>query len=244
MYKIALCDDLKSENVKLEEFINEYKLNNPTYDISITTFTSGYDVIDYIEKYGDFDLYFLDIYMKGITGIELATKLRETRKTSFDICFSTTSPIFAIDAYGLDAIQYFVKPYYKDQVFKLLDRIITQKDFSRSNLSMIKKTSGGVRKIMLSDVIYVETYGHYQNVHLSTDETVTVRDTTENMWNTLKETGVFVRCHNSFIVNMRFVKEFTSKEFVLRNKASIPISKRLLSEVKQKYMDFIFGGEK
>ena len=49
MYKIALCDDLKSENVKLEEFINEYKLNNPTYDISITTFTSGYDVIDYIE---------------------------------------------------------------------------------------------------------------------------------------------------------------------------------------------------
>ena len=137
MYKIALCDDLKSENVKLEEFINEYKLNNPTYDISITTFTSGYDVIDYIEKYGDFDLYFLDIYMKGITGIELATKLRETRKTSFDICFSTTSPIFAIDAYGLDAIQYFVKPYYKDQVFKLLDRILTQKDFSRSNLSMI-----------------------------------------------------------------------------------------------------------
>ena len=72
MYKIALCDDLKSENVKLEEFINEYKLNNPTYDISITTFTSGYDVIDYIEKYGDlpeFNEYRVHHMMNGLVGL-------------------------------------------------------------------------------------------------------------------------------------------------------------------------------
>lgn len=243
MFKIALCDDLKSENVKLEGFINNYKLHNPDNEISITSFTSGYDVLDYVEKYGDFDLYFLDIYMKGLNGVELAKKLRETRKQPFDICFSTTSPVFAIDAYGLDAIQYFVKPYGKDHVEKLLDRIFATKTQEKVGMSMVRKTSAGVRKIMFSDVMYVETYGHYQNIFLSNQEKITIRETTESMWESLKNGKVFIRCHNSFIVNMKYVREFSTKGFILLSDELIPISKRLLQEVKRTYMDFIFDKE-
>lgn len=45
----------------------------------------------------------------------------------------------------------------------------------------------------------------------------------------------FVRCHNSYIVNLNFVKEFCRNELILRNGKKVPISRRYLNDVRRAF---------
>lgn len=48
---------------------------------------------------------------------------------------------------------------------------------------------------------------------------------------------IFVRCHNSFIVNFMAVREFTRTDFVLNDEVSIiPISRYKLNETRERFL--------
>ncbi|MCI8321872.1 MAG: LytTR family transcriptional regulator, partial [Dorea sp.] len=46
---------------------------------------------------------------------------------------------------------------------------------------------------------------------------------------------IFVRCHNSFIVNFMAVREFTRTDFVLNDESIIPISRYKLNETRERF---------
>ena len=46
---------------------------------------------------------------------------------------------------------------------------------------------------------------------------------------------IFVRCHNSFIVNFEKVRRFDRSEFIMRNGESVSISRSRYSEVKERF---------
>ncbi|HIQ94979.1 MAG TPA: response regulator transcription factor [Candidatus Limivivens merdigallinarum] len=45
----------------------------------------------------------------------------------------------------------------------------------------------------------------------------------------------FLRCHNSYVVNLNFVREFRRNEFCLSNGKDIPVSRRYLDEVRRRF---------
>jgi DNA-binding LytR/AlgR family response regulator len=51
----------------------------------------------------------------------------------------------------------------------------------------------------------------------------------------------FILCHNSFIVNMNQIKTIRDSEFIMFNNKSVPISRRLLKKVKEKYVQYLVG---
>lgn len=53
----------------------------------------------------------------------------------------------------------------------------------------------------------------------------------------------FVRCHNSYIVNLTKVCELSEKKFVCENGKSIPISKTYYIDVREKFLSYLDGGE-
>lgn len=62
-------------------------------------------------------------------------------------------------------------------------------------------------------------------------------DTLDDIQKNLSED--FIRCHNSYFVNLKYVKEFTPSEFRLYSGISIPISRSYAKEVKREFAAFI-----
>ena len=111
---IAICEDNRLELTYLLDIINESDI--PT---TCTTFNSGEDFIkDY--EVGVYDLIYMDIYMKGITGIDTIKTIREMDPNVL-VAFTTTSLDFTLESYRLDAIKYIEKPVSKKAVTDLLE---------------------------------------------------------------------------------------------------------------------------
>lgn len=84
------------------------------------TFSSGFQALSYVEG-RSVDVAFLDIEMPEINGIELAKKIHE-KDLNVKVVFLTAYANYALDAFGVDAIGYLMKPYSLDQVKEQLEK--------------------------------------------------------------------------------------------------------------------------
>ena len=115
--RIALVDDCPNDLSIMHQFLAE-ALDT---DSVITEFHNGEDFLQHWSA-DTFDLIVLDIYMEQLTGIEIARVIRET-DPNVCLVFATTSNEFASESYEVNACYYLCKPFLKQQVLAMLDRI-------------------------------------------------------------------------------------------------------------------------
>lgn len=237
MIRIGFCDDEDREIRTLERYLSEYE---KTSDIPITFkgFNHPMRLIDYIEKNGGFDILLLDIYMPGLIGTDVAKEVR-LRAERTEIIFMTTSRVHAVDAYALGARQYLTKPYTKENFFEVIGSAIN--DVFRRNESIVIKTTNGMTKLNVADIIYSYTYKHYQNICLSNGSTVEARMKSEELSELLTENLGFVRNGITYIINLRHIVSINAKDIMLTGDYSVPVSRGLYKELCAKYMAFMFG---
>ena len=100
--KIAICDDVIEEQNELQTFCQQLGY----CDISL--FSCGEDFLNAPDS-SQFHLLFLDIEMKGLTGIELKALLEKTNPSIF-IVFTTTHEEMMPEAFGRNVISFLTKP--------------------------------------------------------------------------------------------------------------------------------------
>lgn len=241
--RVAICDDdiLELENIKkvLLEFINS---KQSEYEITLDTFSSGHNLFDFINHVSSFDLLVLDILMPEMTGIEVASKIRE-KNSDCKIIFLTSSPEFAVNSYKVNAFYYLLKPFQKQELLSLLDKALISIQEEQSK-SVVIKGKTGLMRIPLHTIEYIESVKHALNFHLRGGEAASCYAKMEEFREYLLADRRFVRCHQSFIVNMSMIAQITSKYFVMQDKTLIPISRTLYPQVKQSYISYFFHGGK
>ena len=67
------------------------------------------------------DVAFLDVEMPFLNGIELAKRLKEVDE-NIQIVFVTAYQQYALDAFGVEAIAYLLKPYSREEIVHQLDK--------------------------------------------------------------------------------------------------------------------------
>ena len=92
----------------------KYNLENEKEVEAVYAFSQGQEAIDWASN-NSFDAAFLDINMRGMDGIELAKALRDFNQSCF-IVFCTGYGEYAIDAFGLHATGYLLKPILPDKI--------------------------------------------------------------------------------------------------------------------------------
>ena len=230
LYKVALCEDEEVFAAAHEKACRDifHKLN---IEHELTTFHSGEDFFDVFEtRRTRYDLIVLDIMMDGMNGIQLARKIREKDKTVC-IIFLTSNRDFALEGYDVNALHYLLKPL-DINAFEQLIKTAYKKKF-QDNFIVIK-TGGLHLRILINDIICLETKGRRVEITLAND-TVYYSGKLTDLLSKLPSDR-FVRCHQAFAVNVKNIRELGRQDAIAVSGKKIPVSRTFMSDTKKVFM--------
>lgn len=225
--KIAICDD-ERQTAKL--FSQKVQMEETGSKISI--FSSGNDLIESRVK---FDVVFLDIEMEAMNGFQVARILNEIQPQCV-FSFITTHSELAVDGYDYQPFRYILKTAPDKVVQRKIKE--TVQEYYRKNRTLKISYKGKHSIVLVDDIIWIEIQGHCMKIVLVNGE--------ELLWNkTLNEAEKelekydFVRCHRSFMVAMRHIKEFNTKRVIMKDGNGIAVGRAYRTHLLEKYQKFL-----
>lgn len=233
MVKIAICDDMERDRGRIIDHIQKYFQKNP-YNFQIFEFYKGHQIIaDYMDEYMQYDLIFLDIFMKDDNGIDVAKTIRKY-SNDVKIIFMSTSSEFALESYDVFAYSYILKPVDEAKVEFLMDKYMRESQETQKKLTVTIK--GKITSIAYADIVYIESKNTAIIIHKKNEETIKIYDKLSNIEKKLNNRR-FLRCHQSYIINMDYVN-CVDTEFKTITNDKVLIRKRSLKEIKDKYYKY------
>ena len=233
--KIIICDDTPADSGSLRSLVNRF-FQEQYCPVQISVYEDGESFLGDFNKNKNADIAFLDIYMPGINGVDVARKIRET-DNDMVIVFTTTSLEHGVDGYSVDAFQYLVKPIEYPKVESVLNKCVKQ--FADS-LRFVEVLSDRMTvRVLLKDILFIEVFGNDCLIHTPA-MTIKSRITLDELQKQL-DGKVFLRTHRSYVVNMRYIQNIAENDFMLTNGVLVPIRRSDKLAVKQAYMDYLFA---
>lgn len=175
--------------------------------------------------------------MPGTDGIRTAEMIRSER-TDIRIIFITSSKDHYPQAYDVFAFNYIVKPLERERLYRILDQAIGE--IKKENDQKIHITyKSTLYSINCRDILYVESMDKLILFHMTSGETLQCYGKLDTIEKELPPQS-FIRCHQSFIVNISCITEMGDNYFRL-GQVSISISKKNLKQAKEKYYSYLFS---
>lgn len=226
--RIAIVDDDIRIYEDLKSYLDEFLGNSADFSY----FASG-EVFLKEWKPEIFDLVILDIFMDKLTGMDVAREIRKT-DGGVKIVFGTTSNEFASESYEVNACYYLHKPFGKERVKAMLDRL----DLAKLEKLRTVKLPDGTNAV-LRDIIYIDCASHCVTLHGKKGNTV-VRLNFSETENLFCSYPYFFSPTKGIIVNFYEVESQDGTVFKMSDGSLIPISRRKAKEVLDAYSSFLF----
>lgn len=238
MLSIACCDDTEIDRNIISDILEDY-IQAHKIETNVSVFQSGTELLHEIDKGGAFDIYFLDMMMPFLNGIELATELRK-RNLKGRIVFITASSDFVFDAFRVHAYHYIVKPIESVALFKLMDELLGE--LREENPNIIKvKTKSGVRRLNIDEIYYITREDRALCYHMADGSeitTVNMRASSTEMFASILEDKRFFGAGVSLVVNMSKIVTFERGYIVLNDGTELFPPERSYSKMKAAYDSF------
>lgn len=229
---IAICDDEKYYRNYVETVVRDY-LANENVLFQIELFENGRDFCNVDENVRKFDIIFLDIDMKEMNGMETAYSIRKKNK-EMDIVFITVMPDYVFEGYKVSAVRYIMKKEIDKSLPECLSDILKKRKFSGQKMEF--PFVGGKRTVLLNDILYIESKSHKLQF--------TRKGGVLYMYGQINEVEFrikdfnFVRCHQSFLVNLEHIEQINNYLICLSDGSEIPVSRPRYPEVKQLFLQY------
>ncbi len=221
--KCIIIDDEPVARKILQEFIEEVdyleligEAKNPLKSINLLS-------------NNDIDIVFLDINMPKINGIDF---LKSTSLNA-SIIMTTAYTEYAAEAYGLDVLDYLVKPIAFERFLKACNKAKEAKGNVQENKAKTQdhffiKCDNQIDKVFYNDLIYAEAMLNYVMLYTGSKKMMvylTIKSLEEQL-----PADIFIKVHKSFIVNMTKIKSIEGNILDVGN-AKITISQNLREKV-------------
>ena len=226
--KIALVDDTPEELAILSDILID---ELPQADVS--TFPNGESFLKAWET-NSYDLVLLDIYMEEMLGVDVARKIRETDE-DVRIVFCTTSNEFASESYEVGANYYLQKPVSTTSFHRML-KMIRLGDYELNRF--ITLPDG--QRIVLRNITYTEYYNHSIIIHSKKRADLQTRMSQTEWEEILAEHNFLYNCSKGIVVNFHEVDRQEDGMFILKNGATVPISRRKSKDALEAFATFRF----
>ncbi len=237
MINVAICDDEPQEITNAQDLLIKYAHERPQYDIKTCSFIAPLELLSYVVEQGGFDVLLLDVYMAGMLGTDAARELRNMGDNC-QIIFLTSSRDHAIDAFSVDAVHYLVKPYSENEFFSALEKVMDRLT-KKEDVYITVKSSEGIRRVALNKLVYSETDNHVQKLYLSDGTVTSVRNSSIELFKLLEKEPRFYKCGSTYIINMDYIVELSSRIVAFSTGLKIPMLDRKYKDFKKRYMDYV-----
>ena len=234
MLRIAVCDDEQPYLEQVQDMLEQYAA---AYHAEITAdpFLNSSALLDAMDAGEYHDIYLLDIYMPGVSGMSVATELR-SRGVRSPIIFLTSSTEHAVEAFGVDATHYLLKPYTQQNFFAAMDKAV-QSISTHAVESIVLKVGGEYQNVPVNHILYCESADNYQRLWLKDGGELLVRMTASELYDLLEDFGCFHRCGRAYIINLDHVKKVTANSAVLKNDMELPLPHSAVAGLRSAFFD-------
>ncbi|MDW3651994.1 MAG: LytTR family DNA-binding domain-containing protein [Bacteroidia bacterium] len=205
-YSCLIVDDERPALKLLEAYINKL----PHLELKAAC-ESGLDALAVLQQ-EEIDLFFLDIQMPELTGLELLRSLRKRPQ----VILTTAYRDFAVEGFELDVTDYLLKPFSFERFMQAVNKavglmqpkekaasIVPEPVSAESNEQLFLRTNYKMEKVDPLNILFVKGEREYVSVH--TDERKFLINQTLNKMEDELGGDRFMRVHRSFIINMDHV---------------------------------------
>ena len=233
--RIAIVDDITEERKLLSDRLKQ-QLSRRGIHEDLFEFENG-EAFLAAAKERPFTVVFLDIYMNGVNGIQTARELRTFDDQAL-LIFTTTSTDHALEGFKVRAMHYLVKPYHENEISSLMDEILARIPDSGKYIDI--KVNGSNVQVPFRSIVYAEHFSHMIHIHTTGGKELVTRQSFEAFTASLKMDPRFYQCSRGVVINLEHAVDFDGTLFVMEDEAQISVSRKLVKNARQTFMDFLF----
>ena len=199
-----------------------------------TVYASNSAELDQLDI-GAIDILFCDIDLgeECENGIQLAKRINN-HNPKCQIIFVSSYVDFAPDVYCAEHVWFVLKERLMEQLPYALDKALNNLKSLNSSFLIIKQ--GHERtSLCKSDIVCIES--HQRRIAVYCIDRIEETYGTLIDFEKLLANDGFVRCHNSYIVNIKMVVKYSPTMLMLIKDMSVPISRQYKEHVKKVFME-------
>lgn len=218
MIQIAIVEDDRMYSDQLEAYLRKYEAEYAE-SFEITTFTDGDAIVSTYQS--QYDIILMDVEMRFMNGMSAAEEIRQVDKEVV-IIFITNMPQYAIRGYAVEALDYILKPVSYFAFSQRLSRAISRMK-KREQKSLVLPVKGGVARLPVHSILYIESQGHNLIYHTTSGEYLssgTMKDTEEALKNLH-----FFRGSKWYLINLQQVQGMGDGCAKLKSGQLVPLSR-------------------
>lgn len=197
MIPIAICEDMTAIQSELENFITDMLPDCP-----VEVFSSGTDLLSFLEREEtSFSIYFMDISLPGISGIETAAAIRSNDPYAL-IVYITDYREYVYEVFETLPFRFITKPVEKGNFLKVLKEALNYLDINNQMFHFhIERNQ---YQIPFKEILYFESSLRQLTLHTAKNSYLfygKLRDIVTDL-----DELLFARIHASYIVNIEHIQ--------------------------------------
>lgn len=234
MLQVAVCEDKEVDRKILQKIINAI-MKERRIDFELDSYESGKELVLNYSNH-PYDLIFMDIMMDGADGIETGKEIREL-DSNVEIVYCTASQDFAIAAYEIHAMGYLLKPYEPEHIAAMIDYYIRKYPQEEHNFIEVKSRRKSII-LPYDDILYMESDNKVVYIYTRTRGEIKVYSKLASLEEKINQKQ-FLRCHQSYLVNLQYVVGLVDADFIMADKNMVPIRKSGRKLIIKQYEDYL-----
>ncbi|MFG6366888.1 MAG: LytTR family DNA-binding domain-containing protein [Lachnospiraceae bacterium] len=238
--KVVVCDDCVEYLQTIETLLEQYKESISDVDFAVEKYLDATVLYNKILVGEQADIYILDMIMSDRSGLDIGSLIRQADGDGV-IIYITSSDDYALEAYGVHAARYLLKPVSEETFFEAMNFARSYTGTRKEHLFPIK-TKEGTLSVSYSRIEYIENYSRTLNVCLDDGENIRsifIRKSFDEEIREIAGDRSFLQVHKSFLINMEHVKKLEQSEIVMESGKRIPVSKTRAADVRRAYLQFL-----
>ena len=229
---IAIDDDVNSL-----EGLNSYLSVLPDLQL-IKCFTDPIRALTDISDLDKVDIIFMDIEMPALSGLELATMLRQKTK---HLIFTTAHSKYALDAFGVNADAYLLKPYTMHHFTETINNlypneksnlVLTENDFLTA---LRQEEPENLANIAYDNLIVMEQINEMVCFRVHNHNYISFKVNFVTMLCLLRNHTSFIQVNTNAIISKLHIKSFSGDQIVLTDGLSVHLS----NKYKESFLSFL-----
>lgn len=234
--RIAVCDDDRTILACMEDILN---VSGYLKRDEVSFYSGAEELLDACSQRG-FDLIFSDIMLGEADGIRTAAKICACYPDTSVVFITSHLTEYAEEIFsGVRPYGYIGKPVCESKVVYYIQRL--ERELVRKDRHLTVSSRGVEYSLPLECIRYLESDRRQVCIHCAAQD-VTVYERLGNIDFRLDER--FVRCHQSFVVNLDWVTGMDGSFFTVRHGADstedavIAISRNHLQDSRRRYFEY------